>query len=314
MEKPKNLINLNFTDAQINGLLRTNGNGAAPATMHYNQNEEFFLKFSSEFFVPSFPIHHDVRKTEPDERYLETLKMLLQSIVPLAPQVFEGLTYFFDPSDTLRPGFFQLYRLGDNHYVYMVKLDLIYKPSEHQVIQASTNDATPEYRSSKLFLDGVVVPLESVQLVDNRISGFSVLQTVSQTWIGETGRGYFLQGIWMDYELTKFFSKLFLPQKKRTYPYYPFQCRYRTICSTVINTGIEDRRKTPPILHRAVKFVTPIMSHIENSLRNGDFSEDLDTFVKLKQKVPEFWNSVWESFNITPYLNEQDMKEFVIEV
>jgi hypothetical protein len=195
----------------------------------------------------------------------------------------------------------------------MLKVDLGYKANEHEVIQPGTNDSTPEYRSSKVFLEGIVIPLESVELESGKVAGFGVKQTVSQTWIGETGRGYFVQGIWMDYELTKFFSKLFVPTSKKTYPFYPFQCRYRTICSTVIETDSELRKKNPPLLHRAVEFVAPVMDEIQESLKDADFSEDLDAFSALKRKLPEYWKNVWNGFKVTPYLNERDMKEFVIE-
>ena len=129
----------------------------------------------------------------------------------------------------------------------------------------------------------------------------------------ETGRGYFVQGIWMDHELTKFFSKLFVPTGKRLYPFYPFQCRYRTICSTVIATNAEERRTVPPQLHRALQFVSPVMDTIQDALRESDFSEQLDIFQALKRKVPQFWNTIWSDLQIKPYLNNQDMKEFVVE-
>lgn len=251
-------IRLNYSDPEINALLKSADRSGEDLSRHFNQNEEFFLKLPTEFYVPSFPIHHDVRIPTPTLRYLETLKLVLNSVVPLAPQLFSGLTYFFDPTDTLRPGFFQLYRLGDTHYLYLLKIDLGYKASEHEVIQPGTNDSTPEYRSSKLFLEGIVIPLTSVHSEGGKVSGFSIKQTISQTWIGETGRGYFVQGIWIDYELTKFFSKLFFPSDKRAYPFYPFQCRYRTICSTVIETSAESRKSNPPLLHRAVQFVEPV--------------------------------------------------------
>ena len=313
MEKKSYIIRLNYTDSDINDLFRSEDTDQAPFARHYSQNEEFFLSLEQEFFVPSFPIHHDVRETEPTKRYLETLKIFLNSLVPMVPSVFQGLTYYFDPADTLRPGFFQLYRLGDIHYLYLLKIDLGYKPSEHEVVQAGTNDSTPEYRTKKLFLEGVIIPIEAVEVVENRIASFTIRQTISQTWIGETGRGYFVQGIWMDHELTKFFSKLFLPPKKRTYPFYPFQCRYRTICATVIDTAGELRKKSPPLLHRAIQFVLPAMDTIQDSLRSNDFSESMDTFQTLKRKVPEFWTGVWENLKVTPYLNERDMREFVID-
>ena len=91
-----------------------------------------------------------------------------------------------------------------------------------------------------------------------KVVAFVVKQTISQNWIGETGKGYLVRGIWMDSELTKFFSKLFLPTGKRTYPFYPFTCRYKT--------RLHDRPRIPhpipgekllPYLHRALSRFSP---------------------------------------------------------
>lgn len=310
-------IKLNYTDPKINSYINEarSENDVAPATytQHYSQNEEFFIKLDRVYTVPSFPIHHDVRDPIPTDRYLETVRQLLGEVIPLVPDLFEGLTYYFDPSDILRPSFFQLYRLADEHYLYLLKIDLSHKPAEHESMQSGTNDSTAAYRSSTLPLDGIVIPVDEVHTENGRLSSFTVKQTVSQTWIGETGRGYFVQGIWMDHELTKFFSKLFTPTGKRLYPFYPFQCRYRTICSTVIATSAAKRRITPPLLHRALQFVLPVMDHIQESLKDTDFSEQVEIFRKLKPRVPEFWNSIWKDLQIKPYLNSRDMKEFVIE-
>ena len=282
-------------------------------TSKNNQNEEFFLQLNQDFFVPSFPIHHDVRVSEPTERYLENLKTFIAGVVPLAPHVFAGLTYYFDPTDTLCPGFFQLYRIGEIHYLYLLKIDLTYKPHEHEMIQRGTNDATAEYRSKKLFLDGIIIPIQNVDTVDNKVFSFFIRQTIDQTWIGETGRGYFVQGIWIDHELTKFFTKLLLPPKKRMYPYYPFQCRYRTVCYSVVNMSPEERKIGPPFLHRIIQFLEPAMGSIQDSLRQSDFSEDIPAFIALKKKIPVTWYDSWASLKVSPYLNEQDMKEFILE-
>ncbi len=313
MAKLQDEIRVNFTDAEINSLLSERTSGIATYTRHFTQNEEFFLKLSEDFFIPSFPIHHDVTVRTPTERYLETLKILLSGVVPLVPQVFNELTYFFDPSDILRPGFFQLYKIGETHYLYILKLDLAFRTHDHTLIQQGTNDSTAEYRSQKLFLEGTVIPLDSVERLDSKVAGFKVKQTIDQVWIGETGRGYMVQGIWIDHELTKFFTKLFLPPQKRIYPYYPFRCKYKTICQELIDFDRQGRRKSAPYLHKALTFVTPLMGIIQKSLRSNDFSEELPAFKAIKRRVPPSWNSVWENLTIKPYLNEQDMKEYLVE-
>ena len=312
MARQQGEIRINYTNREINGMLSARASGPSTITRHYSQNEEFFVKIGDDFFVPSFPIHHDVTRQEPTKRYLEILKIFLSGVVPLVPQVFTGLTYFFDPTDILRPGFFQLYRLGDIHYLYMLKIDLAYKPHDHDIARQGTNDTTAEYRSRKLFLDATVIPLDSVERLDDKIEGFKVKQTVSQTWIGETGRGYMMQGIWIDHDLTKFFTRLFVPPQKRVYPYFPFQCRYKTICQEIIDLDPDGRKKNAPYLHRALAFVTPVMKIIENALRTGEFSEDLPAFKALKKRIPGIWDNIWDEIHINAYLNEHDMREYVV--
>ncbi len=313
MAKVQGEIRVNFTDGEINNLFSERSSGASTVSRHFNQSEDFFLKLSEDFFVPSFPIHHDVTVAVPTNRYLETLKIFLSGVVPLVPQVFNGLTYFFDPTDILRPGFFQLYRLGDIHYLYLLKIDLAFKTHDNTLIQQGTNDSTAEYRSRKLFVEGNVIPLDDVQKLDDKVSIFKIKQTIDQVWIGETGRGYLVQGIWIDHELTKFFTKLFLPARKRIYPYYPFQCKYKTVCEEIIDFDFEGRKKSAPHLHRALTFVTPLMKMIQQSLQSNDFSEDLPAFKAIKKRVPPAWDAVWENLTVKPYLNEQDMKEYLIE-
>ena len=313
MSKLQNEIGVSYTDPEINQLIRDSSTESSSLTRHFNHNEEFFLTLKDSFAVPSFPIHHDVQNPIPTQKYLDSLRLLLSRIVALAPHIFHGLTYFFEPSDIFRPGFFQLFRLADFHYLYLLKLGLSFKTNEHELEKKGTNDITAEYRSKKLFLEGTLIPLEAVNVIDKKITGFKVKQTINETWLGETGKGYFAQGIWIDHELTKFFTKLFLPKGKRAYPYYPFQCKYRTMCQGIIDLGFEERKKSAPYLHRALKTVSPMMRVIHASLKNSDFSEELATFKAIKQRIPSFWDTVWNDLVISPYLNEHDMKEFIIE-
>jgi hypothetical protein len=306
-------IHINYTDKEINNMLNADSGMSSSITRHFSQNEEFFIKLKESFFVPSFPIHHDVTVPTPTTRYLETLKVFLTGVVPLVQKVFGGLTYFFDPTDILRPGFFQLYKMADMHYLYVLKVDLTYRTNDHSLIQRGTNDSTAEYRSNKLFLEGTTIPIAAVQKLDNKVSSFRVHQTISRTWIGERGSRYMVQGIWIDNDLTKFFSKLFVPAKKRVYPYYPFQCKYKTICQGVIDLDFESRKALAPYLHKALEFVAPVMGRIESSLSGSGFSLDLPEFGELKKAVPSYWSDLWNGIAVRAYLNEQDMKEYIIE-
>jgi len=306
-------IRIPFMDPAINQLLR-----AAPAepgvyTTHFNQSEDFFVLLETPYTVPPLPIHHDVRIPQPGEGYLAPLSALLSQLTGLVPGLFHDLAYFFDPGDILHPTFFQLFKMGEMHYLYLLKLDLGFRTHEHEIVTRGTNDLTPAYTSRRLFIEGALVPVQEVRKEGERIVAFSVNQTISNTWIGEAGRGYLIQGIWMDADLTKFFSKLLLPKGLRSYPYYPFVCRYRTVCHVVVHLSPEGRREQVPYLHKAFQFLQPEMRNIEAALRGSEFSEALPTFQAIKQRVPDYWKDLWSSLRVTPYLNENDMKEYKIE-
>ena len=142
----------------------------------------------------------------------------------------------------------------------------------------------------------------------DKTKGFKVRQSISPTWVGESGRGYFIQGIRIDREITKFLSKLFIPAGKRVYPYYPFTCRHRAICHSILHPEAEARKVQLPRLHRAALFVEPEMRAVEEALKGNDFSESLDAFKNLKARVPPEWNTAWDALKPRMYLNEWDMK------
>ncbi|WP_455381425.1 hypothetical protein [Salinispira pacifica] len=325
MEQILGEIRLHFTDARMNEAIsaaRTEEEIAAGAqsdgsganyTRHYNQGEDFFLKLDRPFRVPQLPIHHDVRNPRPEESYLESLRSLFQVISAAVPSVFHDLTYIFDPSEVLRPSFYHLYRVGEQTYLYLLRVDLAFRPQIHTVVEKGSNDTTPEYETDQLFIEADLIPLDQVMVEGGKVRAFKIQQSVSQTWIGETGRGYFVQGIWIDRELTKFLSKLFLPSGMRSYPYYPFTCKYRAICLSVIDLESENRKARLPVLHRAIDFVRPFMGMIQDELKQSEFSENLKSFKELQQKVQPEWKAPFEHLRVKPYLNENGMKEFRID-
>ncbi len=313
MPQTENTIRLTYTDQTLNTMLKQAAEGCNAFSRHYNQVEEFFLRFDREFLVPQLPIHHDVRNPTPETGYLKLLAGVLEQLLPLAPQVFRDLKHLFDPAEVLRPSFFTVYRIENNQYLYLLRLDLMPRPQIHRVVRKGSNDLTAAYSSNVLFLESSFIPLKGIQSSPGGISSFLVDQSISNTWVDESGRGYFVQGIWIDNDLTKFFSKLFLPEKKRTYPFYPFVCKYKTVCLNVIDLDAETRRKTLPYLHRALAFLRPVMGEIEAALRDQDFSERNTTFQNLRRKVPPAWTEVWKDIRLEVYLDEQDMKEYRIE-
>ena len=313
MEQISNEIRVGYSDPDINAILDEIGDRTHPYTRHFSQGEEFFLKLEGDFTVPHFPIHHDVRNPKPSAEYLGVLKKVMVQLARLAPQAFADLIYFFDPSEIMRPCFFKIYRIEDCYYLYLLRLDLMIKSLDSTVIERGTNDITALYSSRKLFLETAVIPLSEVVKVDGKVKAFKIRQTISQTWIGESGRGYFVQGIWMDMDLTKFFTKLFLPKGKRIYPYYPYLCKYKTVCESVIGLSPEKRTASVPWLHRSLAFLMPAMEKIQAEMKSLNFSEDLKFFRELKEKVPPSWYDDWKNLRIESYLNAAEMKEFRIE-
>ncbi len=325
MEQILGEIRLHHTDGRINDLLK----GAHPPTgsadpqisnlekenytRHFSQGEDFFIRLAAPFRVPPLPIHHDVRNPKPDEKYVETLRKFFEQLTGIVPAVLEELTYIFDPSEILRPSFFHLYRVGEQTYLYLLRIDLAFRPQIHRVIEKGSNDTTPQYETNQLFLEADLIPLEQVMVEEGRIRAFRIRQSVSQTWIGETGRGYFVQGIWIDRELTKYLSKLFLPDGMRSYPYYPFTCKYRAICYSVISLASSGRRSALPILHRVADLVRPHMEAIQDELKQGEFNENLTSYTNLRQQVPAEWKAAFQGLSVRPYLTESGMKEFQVE-
>ena len=173
---------------------------------------------------------------------------------------------------------------------------------------------TATYRTRKLFLEDTIIPLaEVLRDHDGTVRAVRVLQTISQTWIGEFGRGYFQQGIWMDLDLTRFFRRLFLPAGVRSYPYFPFLCKYRTLCQSPVDLSAEGRAAAMPLLRRALGFLVPEMERILAQMRHGGFSEEMSAFRELKARVPKAWYEPWKGLRVESYLNEADRKEFRVE-
>jgi hypothetical protein len=316
MEQLLNEIRVAYLDNEINRNLASIPAEAKdrPYSIHYDQDEELFLELESPYRVPQFPIHHDVRLRDPEEVYIARLRAFLMELTDALPSLFQGLSYFFDPADIIKPCFFRLYKVENAIYLYILRLNLAYRPFESMLVEAGTNDITASYSSKRLFIESEIIPLEEVVWEDGKAAAFRIRQLVSNTWIGETGRGYLVRGIWMDTGLSKFFSKLVFASGSRTYPFYPFFCKYKTICASVPDPRASYRRGVLPLLHRMIEFLGPEMGDIQNSLKNGEFSEKMPLFAELEKKVPASWREVYRGYESQPYLNARDMKEFALEI
>ncbi len=298
MEQISNEIRVGYSDQALNGLLKSIGSEQRPFGRRFSQGEDFFIDLEEPLAIPHFQIHHDVRRPEPSPDYLSSLAVVMEQIAQRAPQVLKGLTYFFDPAEILRPCFYHIYRIGEELFLYMLHVDLMMRAAEGSVIERGTNDTTPAYSSRHLFLEATLIPLEGVVREGERVKGFHIRQTISQTWIGEFGRGYFQQGIWMDADLTKFFSRLFLPAEKKTYPYYPFLCRYKTVCQSVIGLDPDGRAAAVPLLQRSLEFLLPEMDRIQAEMKNSAFSEQMEIYRELKDRIPLSWYEAWQGVKV----------------
>ena len=189
----------------------------------------------------------------------------------------------------------------------------MYRPQVHRVLLKGSNDYAPAYSADQLYLEALIVPVERVVSDAGGVRELWIDQTISNTFVDETGRGYFAQGIWMDNDLTRFFSKLFLAPGVSLYPFHPFVCKYKTVCQTVIDFAPRERRGHLPLLHRGLAFLRPAMPEIEASMRAGPFSDDNPVFKRLKALVPESWDGSWSGLHVEAYLNDREMKEFKVE-
>jgi hypothetical protein len=313
MESSIARITIQPPNNEIQQLLNKAGESCS-YTSHFNQNEDFFIKLSKPITVPSFPIHHPVTLIDPPKSYTLGVHQVLTQLIDQAGSIFRGLTYFFDPREHLRLGFYRLYKAEEQLYLYLIKLDLTYHPSRHSLLEQGDNDHSPKYETTIINLEADFIPVDPSlggdKSSDTKI--FSVSQSISDTWIGETGRGYFLQGIWLDRDLTKFFSRLFIPKKKNLYPYYPFTCKYRAVCHSVVLLDSEGRKQFLPLVHRGRAFLIKHMDAIEEALRTKEFAEDLESFLQLYDKVPDSARNLFLPINLELYLNDKEMREYKI--
>jgi hypothetical protein len=314
MEQLLNEIRISYIDPGINQLLgeAPEKAGNSPYAMRFNQSEEYFIEFDTPLIIPHFPIHHDIRRPIPDADYAHTLKDVIKQLVAMLPDCFSGLTYFFDPAEILKPCFYRLYKVGEETYLYLLRIDLLAKPFEAEIIERGTNDTTQAYSTHRLYLESELIPLEAVMWEAGKVKAFRIKQLISQTWIGESGKGYLVRGIWMDTDLSKFFTRLFVPAGRKIYPYFPLFCKYKTICGFSPILSSEGRRTIFPLLHNAIKFLVPEIEGIQEALKNEDFSATMPNFTALREKVPESWMMPLKHFSVEAYLNEREHKEYAL--
>jgi hypothetical protein len=317
MEELLNEIRVAYPDAEINAVLSAIPESATgvDCAVRFNHSEELFLELGTAFTMPRFPIYHDLRSQSPSAAYAYSLRDLVAQLTTLMPDIFRGLTYYFDPSEPLKPRFYRLYKVENSVYLFLLRIDLVFRHFLGEILEAATNDVTPAFRTRHIFMESEFIPLEAVMWELGKAKAFKVKQLISNTWIGETGRGYMLHGIWMDNDLSKFFTKIILPDGVRsTYPFYPLFCKYKTICAGAVPPGAERRKRMLPLLHRSINFLAPEMERIQVSLKEASFSETMPEFIELRARVPASWKEILRGISMRSYLNERDLKEYALEI
>lgn len=314
MDQILNVISICHTDNEINGIIKKCKEHEPSYTMHFSQNEDFFLKIKDPVTIPYFKIHHNFDNPHPENGYTGKLAAIMEQVIPDLSAILKDTEYYFDPAELLRPVFFKSYDIEGRNYLYLVRLDLSFKPHDCEIREMGGNDITHTFTTRNLFLDINILPVEKIVEKEYGRIDFIIKQSISQTWIGETGRGYFIQGIWMDSELTRFFTKLFLQDNFLSYPYYPFVCKYRTISHVPMTFSPDARIKNVKILDRSFNFLEPYMRDIEEEFKISTFSPEMELYKELKKKISSEWYQDFKSLEIRRYLNNRGMREYELKI
>lgn len=241
--------------------------------------------YSESLIVPSLPIHHDIRKDIPSPQYLSSIEVWLDRLRELLPESFVGMRWGFEPSNALQPALFEV--IGD--FLMVVRFDLTYRRGFHQLIKRGDNDRTPEYQTSRLFFTFDFLPLLSHRSSSDH---FSVRPLFETTWLGEKGRGYYLQGIWMDDSLTDFFTRLVDPEFEKSFPFHPVRCRFRSLSANTTFLRKESRSTLAALLQKLLELTDNDFKDIQMSLKNaekailGDLIESYRRKLDIGPKIP----------------------------
>jgi hypothetical protein len=138
-------MQLDFSDSDINRKLRKIDPGTSTFTRHFSQNEEFFIRLPRPVEIESFPVHHDLADHKPHPRQRNAVRSLVDQLLDVDSSLLDGLTHLFDPSANQLPAFFRLYRMGDVTFLYLLRMDLTYRPRRSQLIKRTSSAETALY-------------------------------------------------------------------------------------------------------------------------------------------------------------------------
>lgn len=308
MEKSCDMV-LGASDTEVMGRLRSLDSLVPTWERRFTQEEDFFLLLDRPFVVEPFEIHHDVRVAEPSQRYLRMIRAVVKSWTQALPGIFQGLSWFFDPKDLFRPLFLQILTARDKRYLYLLRPDLTYRGRSCDLLERGGNDTTPRFSTRSLFFESEVLPLDSIEGVAPQRQIF-LKKLFPFTWQGETGRGYFVTGRWLDQEITKLLSRAALAPGRKIFPCLPLRCRFETLSSFCATPTQEGRKQAAAALEAAWPLVTPWADRIQNDLKEDPYREDHPLVSFLRQQWAGRLEHRWDPFRLEPYLNEHEQKEY----
>jgi hypothetical protein len=227
----------------------------------------------------------------------------------LVPGLFQGLSWYFDPKDLFHPAFAQVLASRDKRYLFLLRPDLTFRGRHAEMIERGGNDVTARYSTRHLFVEAEVLPLDTWVTRDLEKRLF-LAKLFTETWEGESGRGYSLTGRWIDQEITRLMTRAALPPGTRSFPHYPLRCRFETLSARCVTPTAEGRKRAAAVLDAAWPLVAPWAGRIQADLKADPYREDHPLVESLRRAWGDRLASRWGGFRIEPYLNSQDQKEY----
>lgn len=271
----------------------------------FNEEGRFFFRVPIAISIPSFPVHHDLHNETPPDDYTARLVSILNELTAQVPELFAGTRMYFDPARAFQPFFQRLLSTSAPPMALRVQLDLRVQPEHDQIIRSADNDYTAEYITRDIYADAELVPVKE--------DGLTIEQLLNPTWIGERGRGYTAQGIWIDRDITRFFTALVEPAPARLYPYYPFSSRFRSLTHRPPSWKQRDVELSTERLRQMSAAVVPLIPDIEHTFRTRSFSRDLPLLQELSGCIPPWIRESFEGVRCRRSLTSDGQMEYTLE-
>jgi hypothetical protein len=298
---------LGASDPEIAGLLASAGGDPRPRDRRFNQEEEFFLVLDRPFVVPSFEIHHTVSSLVPGPGYLDALRQLVRSWVDLVPEVFAGLSWYFNPRDLFHPVFVQVLSARGQRFLSLLRPDLTFRGRHGEILDRGSNDLTPRYSTRTLFLEAEALPLATWETGPEGKKLF-LAKLFEDTYHGEQGLGYLRTGRWIDTEITKLLTRAVVAPGTKTFPFYPLRCRHQTLSVGCVDLTEAGRKRAASHLAAAWPLVAPWAEALQRELKDEGAREPLAD--RMKAQWGDRLSHRWGGYRLEAYLNDHDQKEY----